>query len=85
MCNCKKEIEAKYLAHFQEEQPKAEAVKASLDSNYALVFTNPAKMVGFMNITGSYVARTAKGKPVNRKISVPITFSYCPFCGEEIE
>lgn len=81
-CNCKKELEDKFLARFKASHPEAQDHSAKI-KDYCFVMAEGRMMVqGFMEVE-QYAALPVKKTGVCRQnnVQTKIFFSYCPFCG----
>ena len=90
MCDCRKDTEARLLAHVQKDLPEgARHVSVKL-AGYVMIFGGPVPVRNYMVANIEYVAPT-KGtskKPSvmrTRKATISMVGNYCMFCGEKYE
>jgi|LULJ01.1.fsa_nt_gb hypothetical protein len=86
-CNCKTEIEAKVVERLKEEYPEGRDHTATMDNNYAFLFSmndemNSVLHVGYIAFKNTVTTTTKKGVERTAKPQLNIHFTYCPFCGE---
>lgn len=81
-CECRKEIEARLLARFIENNPGTENHRVSL-KGYTLIFGDGTlKEAPFMPFVTSHLVTAPKtGNARERKQETNMLFNYCPFCG----
>lgn len=81
-CECRKEIEARLLARFKEQNPSSANHKVRL-TGYTMLFGSDHLEE---RAAGLFIANhdvTAKnGNVRNRRIEQSMLFNYCPFCGK---
>ena len=87
MCDCKSKNEARLTEHFAKQLPEGATNLEVRLGGYALIFSEPACMKNYSDVTATYFAPT-KGtskKPSvmrERKETVKMVGNYCMFCGE---
>lgn len=82
-CQCKKDIEARLLEGFKEENPSRENHTVEL-KGYALVFGKTVELKPFMSIETTYAVTSKNGNVRIKKGEQKMLFSHCPFCGTAI-
>ena len=82
MCDCKKNIEARLLEMFAE-QNQGDDHRIELGGYGLVIKGNAMKEKGCMPIEGSYLHTLKNGNTKRKKVSQSMFFNYCPFCGEQ--
>lgn len=80
-CDCKKELEAKLTARFQEQTPTATDHGVELQGYGFAMIGNAMKVLGYMHVKQSAMVPLKSGVPKLKTTTLSMFFSYCPFCG----
>lgn len=86
MCDCLERLENRCKEDFINNTKDFEEIKdCSFDNKAFIVEKNKLKLRLTAPVTIQYTRRTKKGNIQNKSKKTGAIFSYCPFCGEEIE
>lgn len=84
MCDCKSDIEKRFLEKFKEQTPEATGHEVQL-KGYAFFFGTGIRLKGVMPLEATAVFPLKKGGTKSRTTKQSMCFSYCPFCGVKYE
>lgn len=83
-CDCKKNLEAKLLERFKEQQSAATNHEATLQGYGLVVDDNKMVSRGYMPVQLSASYPVKKGGSRVKKSEMSMFFSFCPFCGVKV-
>lgn len=81
-CNCKSEIEAKFLEKVKTDLPESTNHGLEMTGYTLLIEDNTMKLRGFMPVEIKHTVKNKKtGLDRVKKDKTSVLFTYCPFCG----
>jgi hypothetical protein len=81
-CNCKSEIEAKFLEKVKADLPESSNHNLEMKSYSFLLDGNTMTLRGYMPVEIQHAVKNKKtGVERVKKEKTSVLFTYCPFCG----
>lgn len=86
MCDCIEQFEKKIVEILPEQDPDFKNVKIDecvFENKVLDIKTGKIEITMPVKVTWKHT--TKAGKEIERHKSIPVSISYCPFCGEKID